>query len=191
MPLWSFFCAVAVAAQGPYNEEFSTSATWTCGHTALYILIRLEGHECEMEDINGALDAKKGIPSMNDLKVAARRLGIRLRATHLQKRDWPVARPCIALVQEPVNSVGHFLVIRPIGHGKSYVQILDPPNPVTVIPAELVFADEDAGIIALVQQRRGLGVWMAGGCLLAGILLLALCAAQYFRWPWCPGPGAP
>jgi len=148
--------ATAAATSEPEPGELSTAASdgshgagVSCGAISLAALTRLEGRPIALDEINSRL-SRKSAHSLLELRDAARRSGTVLRCVHIGMNDWPLDRP--ALVHLDRRGVGHFVVIRPVGHSGKLVQILDPASGVEVVDALQLFSSPEwtgAGLVPL------------------------------------------
>lgn len=130
---------------------------YTCGVLALDVLCRLEGVQAGPEPIRSHLPDAPAGNSLAELRDAARLVGLELRGARLGTGDWPLDRP--ALVHLDEGRAGHFVVIRPVGHTGTLVQVIDPTRAVEVRDAAALFADRSWTGMALVPLRMRDRAW--------------------------------
>lgn len=157
-----------VSARGAAD---SPSSSPECGLTALYTLLRLEGIRPAYAALTEARPATRTRSlSLADLENMARRQGLRTRAVRLSSGLDHLDRPAIIHLRR--GSIGHFVVLRPVGHTGRLVQVFDGlEEPVTRDLAAIQSSDEWSGF-ALVPQRflADLAPFVLG---LGALLLLA------------------
>jgi len=143
-----------------------------CGPRALYVLMHLEGHEVSYERIKAEIDRLgPGERSLAVLRDAARRFGLELRGVRHQPGDAP-DRLMIAFLDRKPH--GHFLVLRPVGRSRNFVQIIDPGWGSRVIDAaDLSRSGEWSGIaLAPVRRDGSVAAFAASGALMVLAIVL-------------------
>lgn len=187
-PVWAVAaCALlgpSAAGRGEGAADRPAPATTgnDCGARALYLLLRLEGRPVAYDDLLRRLpDPPPDGYSMEELRAAARRLGVPLRGVRPARgRPFLPQRPALALVASPEG--GHYLVIRRDGAAADRVQVWDPgharfriaarelpllpgwtglaltppppPAPRPLHPLAITAATAAAGILAARRRRR-------------------------------------
>ena len=161
---WSVFAAVVapllsggyVTGQPPPASNTqpltASSPVFPCGVMALYALSRLENIPTNLTAIDAqvSMTGKTG-HSLSELREAAHAFGLELTGVHLSSADWPLDRP--ALVRLKQGPLGHFVVIRPVGHSGKLVQIVDGIHCVEVLDAQDLFSSTEWAGEGLIPVR--------------------------------------
>jgi len=134
---------IALASNAPTDEastqEASTAGSHSCGPLALYVLGQFEGRRWSLASLESRLGRDRGSRfSFQDLREAASSRGLRLIGVRFSKEDWPLDRP--ALIHLETERDGHFMVVRPVGHSGTMVQVFDPVQGLTVYDVDDFFA---------------------------------------------------
>ncbi len=118
-----------------------------CGTAAIYALLQLEGRTATFDAVAAKLGrSRPGGHSMQELREAAHWFGLRLDGVFIGKKADLIDRPVLAFLK--VDRDGHFLVVRPVGHTKHLVQVIDSNQQTRVIEkSELVASDQWTGLI--------------------------------------------
>jgi hypothetical protein len=125
---------------------------WECGAVSLYHLLRVEQTQVEfprLQEILGPADASGY--SFHDIQKAAGKFGVRLDAVLLDNHRSGLQRPLILFTKQ--GDEGHFIVVRPVGHTGSLVQVLDGDREPVAIDADRLIASRAWTGLALVPRR--------------------------------------
>lgn len=144
-----------------------------CGVTALYTLLRLEGHRVSLPDLCADLPvgAENGL-SFQDLKRTARRYGLELRGVRIERTGRSPTRPTLVFTRHD-SPTGHFLVIRPVGDSGRLVQVFDGLKDPEVIDADAFESRLDWTGLALIPAAASwFGSWLGSAVLSAGLVLV-------------------
>jgi hypothetical protein len=167
-------CAIQAApgAQGPAKSQ----EPGDCGTLALYSLLQIEGFPASLNVISSQLPPYRPAGySMNELRIAARSLGLVLDGAFLGRSADPIDRPMLAFLK--VDSKGHFLVIRPAGHTGKLVQVIDSNQPPRVMEkVDLVASEQWTGLV-LAPRRTSwwtVGIASLPPLLMGGFLIAVL-----------------
>jgi hypothetical protein len=153
----------------------------TCGFRALFILLNIEGRPPTIAAL--ATHLKSTNPrgsSMKELRDTARACGLGLNGVRLKNGNRQPDRPILAFVKR--GSHGHYLVVRPVGHTGSRVQVIDSNREPVVMDAAVLYASPEWTGLALISERPNLPARMVGGMVL--LLALALVAGIGKRGRW-------
>ncbi len=120
-------------------EEPKPKPVYDCGTIALYHLLRWEGYPTSLQELEAALPPcpVEGY-SMKELRDAAGRLGLRLEGIQLPGGSKPPERPALAFLKN--GDHGHYVVVRPVGHSGSLVQVADLDLAPSVVEASKLYA---------------------------------------------------
>ncbi len=166
--------ATAWAQDPPSPTDAGPQAGYACGPMSLTTLLRLEGVHTTLDQVNARLAARPA-HSLVELRQAARDLGLELRGVRIDPKAWPLDRP--ALVRLDRGGIGHFVVVRPIGHTGELAQVIDVVDGVRVEDARRFFASKEWTGVALIPARmfddRKVRAAMIAGPVIACIGLLA------------------
>jgi hypothetical protein len=143
-----------------------------CGVRALYLLADLEGSRYTLSEIQNALGEipARGF-SMEDLRDAALRLGLKLEGAKLRDDIRSIDRPMIVLARRGEHY--HYVVVRPVGSTGRLAQILDSAWNPEILPIEEMLASSDWTGLALIPERPNWPARIAGGVAIASGALLA------------------
>ena len=98
-----------------------------CGPNSLFILLKLTGHEADLNAITRSLPPRDSAGySLSELQTAASKFGLRLNGVRFDKRNSPLSQPAIAYIM--TLGEGHFIILKPVGVTGKMVQIIDPPS---------------------------------------------------------------
>ena len=143
------------------------------GPAALLALGAVEGREIDFNKLAARLPYRREGYSMKELRDVARSFGLKLAGEYVGKHAGLIDRPMLAFIKDKDAKIEHFLVVRPVGHTGSLVQLIDSNGPPRVIEkSELVASSQWTGIV-LVPARTNWAV-VGGSGLLAGSGLLGL-----------------
>jgi ABC-type bacteriocin/lantibiotic exporter with double-glycine peptidase domain len=159
-----FALMLPLAATASGDEGHTPATDYDCGTLSLSTLLSVAGKPADLAAIEAVLPPPKaGGYSMLELREAANRLGLPLRAVAAREPgSWP-ERPAIALLGRGEH--GHFVVVRPVGHTNRLVQVIDSnAAPRVVDLAELMGSPEWTGRVL---------VSSSGGRTAAGLLMIA------------------
>lgn len=157
-----------------------------CGELALGALLHLEGYPTRLDDLATHLPppGPKG-HSMAQLREAARAMGLKLVGVRLADDPGTLDRP--ALVYLDRGEHGHFLVIRPVGHSGTLVQVLDSSTLPEVMEVSAFFRTPGWTGQALVPIRvnwaRRLRLVGMGAGVIAGFLVVDRLRSRRRRLP--------
>ena len=170
--------AIAMAGTRPARaDEPPAGATYDCGIMALYLLLNLEGHPADLKSLEANLSAPdpRGY-SLKELRDAAAALDLPLQGVKLS-RDAPAPRtPALAYVR--IGAHGHYVVVRPVGHTGSLVQVIDSNRDAEVIDARTFFQSSRWTGLVLVPRQGTWGLWLV---ILGGVGVGGLGAALLLR----------
>ena len=176
--LWIFY---AYASASDREEQ---PAAYDCGTLSLYTLLHLEGRSISLPQIECELPTPSPAGhSMKALREAAGALGLDLVGVRLPESRNASDRPALVFLDRAPH--GHFVVVRPVGHSSTLVQMLDAHQPPIVIDAADLYASPDWTGLALMPTRRnwlflGLGGATAGMAL--SLVLLRFRSPKHRRW---------
>ncbi len=141
---------VALAtAQVPADDD-----AVACGPMALYHLLRIEGRPVSLAEVARRCGrAEEGGHSLAELGDAAKALGLELRGARLDRASWPIDRPAVAHLSRGPGGVGHFVVVRPVGHSGKLVQVIDGEDSVEVLDFDRLAGSRGWSGVALVPLR--------------------------------------
>jgi hypothetical protein len=144
-----------------------------CGTFALYHLLHLTGLPVDLDRVSRAL----GPPSpqghsLRELRDAARKCGLVVDAVVLRKENSALNRPALLFVK--AGKVGHFVVVRPIGHTGRLIQWLDGDRTPAVVDAEWVFSSTSWTGLALVPRETNKLAMVVIGCSILGLAGFAM-----------------
>lgn len=136
------------------GEEVGTGMQqYDCGTLALHILLQLEGRSAELRRIEGVLPACSSDGySMKELREAAASCGLSLSGIELSGRERLLDRAALAFMNYDTH--GHYVVIRPVGHTKQLVQIIDPSGAPEVVDMARLQSSRGWTGLALVPRRQ-------------------------------------
>jgi Peptidase C39 family len=177
--IWAgVFCSLATAGcYASIGDDSSSDANYDCGTLALYTLLRLEDYRGNIRAIDAALPPRSAAGyTMMEIKNACTACGLPVRGVQLRKGDKLPNHGMIAFVRR--DGHGHYVVIRPVGHTGKLVQIIDPGRKLEVLDALDLWSSSEWTGLALVPNRSGHYVWIAGG---ASAVLFGLGLACQFR----------
>jgi len=144
-----------------------------CGMNALYLLFRSMGEPTGLGEIEQALPERlEDGYLMAELADASRALGRPLRGLQIQPEDLPLDRPAIAYLI--VSGRGHFVVLNPVGQTGTMVQVLDPPNPPTVVDYDRLLSGPAWTGLLLIPPSKVATRMRIGAALLIALAVLAL-----------------
>jgi hypothetical protein len=116
---------VVLTGSGNSTESYDPP---DCGMNSLYILLKLNGTQVNLEDLRGILPPRRnGGYSLMELQGAAGRCGHNLSGVRLTRDNVPLDRPVIAHFGAEHEGIGHYAVLAPVGETGTMVQIIDPP----------------------------------------------------------------
>ncbi len=159
--------ALAVSdASGLANEKTEVASSQVdCGPAALHTLLSVEGRSVGFTKVAARLPHRRGGHSMKELRDVAWSFGLNLEGRHIGKDIRAIDRPMLAFIKD--DRLRHFLVIRPVGHTGSLVQVIDSNEPPQIMDkADLVASNQWTGVV-LAPKRTS---WAAVG----GLSLLAV-----------------
>ena len=151
-----------------------------CGINSLFVLLKLEGREATIPQIEAALPPRRPDGySMAELAAAASRFGLDVEGVRCEQKDRPPDRPAICFIKDAKG--GHFAVFRPVGVTGTMVQVIDPPFvPWIVDFTEVAAAKSWMGRVLVVRQP-GLSQWVVPAVLLVGLALIFWGARRGYR----------
>lgn len=125
----------------------------SCGTKSLYLLFKSTDNNIEFEKLKSFLPSPGTAGySMAELRDAAKAGGLSLVGIRLRDRLTHLDRPALVRLNRGVH--GHFVLIRPVGHTGSLVQVIDAGHSTEVIDfAELQSRPEWTGL-ALMPSRK-------------------------------------
>jgi hypothetical protein len=101
----------ATPIEGALSRELE-QPTPDCGANSLYILLRLNGVNCERHTIHSEVPITGNGASMMDLQLAATRYGLHTKVAQILPRDLLKLGPSIALItNKESETVGHYVVV--------------------------------------------------------------------------------
>lgn len=167
---------MSFAQVGQVNAPTSAASTQNdCGVSALYVLLRMEGENASIADIQSALPPRPKLGySLAELRGAARSLGVELIGVQLAPLAESIDRPAIVLFRGARG--GHFAVVRPVGTSRKLLQVIDSGRTPEVGDAVNLFRSPAWTGTALVPRRRSSSPYRAvaiGVSLLSGALIIA------------------
>ena len=147
-----------------------------CGVAALLVMLRTQGKNVSMADVQSALPKRSELGhSMAELRDAARSFGVKLVGVQLPSRPESFNRPCLVILKG--REGGHYVVVRPVGSSGGLVQVIDSRTDPEVGDAERLFRSPMWTGMALVPASTWPNIYL----LLAsasGILALTFLAAR-------------
>ena len=173
-------CLLAIAVDRPCvgvtAEPVPNVDHWDCGTLSLYHLLRLEGRPVELNRLQAVLGAPgPGGHSFRELRDAAGRFGLAVDAVVLPKQGSAISGPTLVFLKN--EDVGHFVVVRPVGHTGLLVQTLDGEQTPAVGDAQRLFASPYWTGLALVPRRTNYLALTA-----AGVSASCMIAIGYRTW---------
>lgn len=147
---WVFAFAVILLCRVMAGSEGS-APTYDCGTLSLYTLLRVRGEHVGLQQVASALPSPSPLGfSMKELQTAAGKFGCPLEGVRLPRTRQAPERPLIALVSR--GDHGHYIVLRPVGHTKRLVQVIDSAVAPIVIDAESLYLSPEWTGLALVPD---------------------------------------
>ncbi len=178
-------CLLAASARPGLTDgiPLPPSGGYNCGVIALGTLLHQEGRPVPLDRLAACLPPTppQGY-SLVQLRDAARALGVELAGVELSKDPSRLDRP--ALVHLRRGEHGHFLVIRPVGHSRHLIQVLDADSPPDVVDAERVYGSSEWTGLALVPTRAywpGRAAAVAAAIGLVGLIGLVVTSGKRRR----------
>lgn len=137
-----------------------------CGPIALATLLHLEDVPVRVEELAGRMGSDGIGHSLAQLRDEASRLGVPLTGVRLSGDPRDLDRP--ALIHLNRGQHGHFLVVRPVGHSGTLVQVFDAQGSPVVIDGDALYRSREWTGMALIPargvgSRRLVAVWIATG----------------------------
>jgi hypothetical protein len=103
-----------------------------CATAALHTFCALNSHPVHIEQIQGVLSNRKSsFHSLAEVQAATLALGIPVKVQQFEPGHTPRDMPLIAYVESA--SVGHYVVINPIGSKHQFAQLLDYPHAINIM----------------------------------------------------------
>ncbi len=160
-------------------------ALFDCGTIALYNLLRWEGHPVSLEELAASLPPCPSAGySMKELRDAARAFGVRLEGIQLSGGTKAPDRPALAFLKN--GDHGHYVVVRPVGHTGSLVQVADLDLDPSVVEASKLYGSTTWTGMVLTRDTTSLG----RGILVAVALLGSAISAFLLYRGWKTGRNA-
>lgn len=166
---WLVLMLSAVASPGISGRAGAWDGghpTVDCGPAAVAMLLDVTGHSVPFDRVVARLPARPGGHSMLELRDLAGSFGLTLDGRFVGQDGAAIDRPMLAYLK--AGSFRHFLIVRPVGHSGSLVQVIDFQQPPRVMDrTELVRSPQWTGSV-LAPRSRFAG-WATSG---AGFALL-------------------
>ena len=141
-----------------------------CGTSSLYTMMRLEGFEIPFDDLCGRMvGGTNRSHSLKELRDVARSNGLALRGVKLENAGLDFDRPALVYLDRKPH--GHFVVVRPVGHSGTMVQMIDPNLSPVVMDATRLYAMPDWTGLALMPGRTD---WFLMGSIACASVALAI-----------------
>jgi len=181
------FAVCVFVLDGARGTTDAAPQTYDCGTLSLYHLLQLEGRPTSLEAVERCLrqTGSERQFSLAQLRDAARAFGLRLRGVTLSASDRAPDQAAIVYVDWQPH--GHFLLVRPVGHTGTLVQVIDSTRAPYVIDAAGLYASPEWTGLALIPHRPNWPARFAGAMALAsGVVLVwpkGLSPRRWFRFP--------
>jgi hypothetical protein len=167
LPLAGTFVLFCTGALGTDQSGADRLSAVNCGSLSLLVMLRLEGRSVEPTIALSSLPtAQPEGFSLLELQDASRALGLELAAVQLPK-DTCIDRPILMFLSR--ENHGHYVVVRPVGHTGTLVQVIDPITQSTVIDVKSLFASSQWTGIGLAPYRASWTRRFAIGFVLIGM----------------------
>jgi len=128
LAFWLVLSPAASVIGQDAGTDGSSPNPYDCGFIGLSTLLQLEGCEADFAQLEAQLPPPKATGySMKELRDAGRALGLPLIGVRLKNGPRSLDRPAIVHLDQGTH--GHFVVLRPLGHTGSLVQLLDVNGP--------------------------------------------------------------
>lgn len=185
LPTCHFIMQPATATDPPIFEPAGSGES-ACGVQSLYLLARLSGLDLTLDRVDGALGPMPPAGhSLAQLIRAGHVCGLTMRGVRLNREDGAPERPAILHLAR--GKLGHFVVIRRVGHTGRLIQVFDPAGAVEVLDWDrLAKMPEWTGAALVIESNRGGSVgWAAilGVLVAGGVIILATARARRWRVP--------
>jgi hypothetical protein len=92
-----------------------TSATPDCGANSLFVFLKSSGVPCLLSDIRASVPTTGVGASLKDLKECASTYGLSTSIVKIRPTDLHECIPCILLLSEASEKMGHFVVLSEVG----------------------------------------------------------------------------
>lgn len=167
---------------GAAGERVVADPAIDCGPAALLALGAVEGREIDFDKLAARLPQRREGHSMKELRDVARSFGLKLEGLYVGKHASLIDRPMLAFIKDKGAKIEHFLVVRPVGHTGSLVQLIDSNGPPRVIEkVDLVSSYQWTGVV-LAPTRTNWAIVEWSGLLAASAMLsLGLSIARRAR----------
>ncbi len=154
------------------QASLSDSDLYDCGAIALYHLLALEDKPTELDRLEDRLSGPKPKKrSLQELRDCAKFFGLELKGVLLPKTG--LAPETVALVHLKRKPDGHFVVIRPVGHSGTFVQVFDGLRSPVIVDAKALYNSPEWTGFALIPDRPNWPARIAVGLAVASALALA------------------
>jgi hypothetical protein len=165
---------VVISALSVGSQQSTNAPTYDCGTIALFMLLRIEGQDIDIDDVKDRLPEPDGRGfSMQELRSAAGAFGVPLDGMNLRPCEKPLDRPALVFIKRGPH--GHFSVVRPVGHTGKLVQVLDSTLEPKVLDVTTLCGSSEWTGMALLPRRPNWAVRIAAPLL----LIAALTSAAY------------
>lgn len=152
---------VFMAVLAPLRSSYAADVN-DCGTLALYSLLHIEGRPIDLRTLANRLSSPgQDGHSMKALRDTARMSGLELRGVQLKKDPRAIDRPMLVYLKE--GGHGHYIVIRPVGHTGTLVQIIDSNRPLEIMDKVDLVASPIWTGLALVPRRANWPARLFGG----------------------------
>ncbi len=149
---WSCLFSVVLCSTVAIGiDEPEPSAEYDCGTLALFNLLKLENRQVRFDEVISSLPQLKpqGF-SLLELREAASKHGLTLSGIKLDSPRF-LTGPLLAHLRSKESN--HFVVVRPVGTDRRFVQILDGLQPSRVVEAGHLLASSDwTGRVLIVDR---------------------------------------
>lgn len=173
---------VAARGAGAASERVVADPAIDCGPAALLALGAVEGRAIDFDQIAARLPYRREGHSMRELRDVARSFGLRLEGLYVGKDAKLIDRPMLAFIKDEGAKIEHFLVVRPVGHSGTLVQLIDSNGPPRVIEkVELVSSSQWTGVVLAPTRTNWAVVGGSGLLAAAGLLGLGFLVARRGR----------
>ncbi len=130
-----------------------------CGVNALFVLLRLEGKQVDLDRVLAALPGRHPDGySMSELADASASLGCQLGGVRFSDENPTLRRPAIAFFKDVRG--GHYTVLRPVGSTGKMVQAIDPPHAALIMDiGQMRSAKGWTGKMLVARERSSIRSW--------------------------------
>ena len=131
-PAGSYFFLACLTSLGNFASSPAKLPPPPCGIEALYVLCRLENFPADLATVQKLFESPHPAGhSIPGIAAAARCLGLNVHGMRLKTGPRKLDRPALVFIERGTH--GHFVVVRPVGHTGTLVQVIDAHNSVEVL----------------------------------------------------------